>query len=84
MNGFIPIAKKKLSRGAKSSTARPASTPLAMYSMPSASVYASSRSRVAPASCMWYPLMEIELKRGMRCDVNRNTSATISIEGAGG
>ena len=38
MNGFIPMAKKKLSRGAKSSTESPAAMPLRTYSIPSASV----------------------------------------------
>ena len=53
MKKFIPIAQKKLSRGANRSMSRPASRPARRYSTPSASVYASSRSAVAPASCMW-------------------------------
>ena len=50
---FMPIAQKKLRRGAKASMSRPAATPARTYSTPSARVYASSRSAVAPASCMW-------------------------------
>ena len=38
MKKFIPIAQKKLSRGAKSSMPSPASRPARMYSTPSASV----------------------------------------------
>ena len=53
MKKSMPIAQKKLSRGAKASTSSPASMPARTYSTPSASVYASSRSAVAPASCMW-------------------------------
>jgi hypothetical protein len=44
--------KKKLIRGAKLSTSRPASTPHCTYSIPSRSVKASSCSAVAPASRM--------------------------------
>ncbi len=53
MKKFMPIAQKKDSRGAKASMSRPAASPARTYSTPSASVYASSRSAVAPASCMW-------------------------------
>ena len=53
MKKFIPTAQKNESRGAKASIERPAATPARMYSTPSASVYASSMSAVAPASCMW-------------------------------
>ncbi|CAM5263522.1 hypothetical protein SVIOM74S_03391 [Streptomyces violarus] len=53
MKKFMPIAQKNDSRGANASTSRPASRPARMYSTPSASVYASSRSAVAPASWMW-------------------------------
>ena len=35
------------------------------YSSPSANVKASSCTHVAPASCMWYPEIEIELNWGM-------------------
>jgi len=45
--------KKNDIRGAKSSTASPASIPYCTYSMPSRSVKASSCSAVAPASRMW-------------------------------
>ena len=45
--------KKNESRGANSSTSRPASTPYCTYSMPSRSVNASSCSAVEPASRMW-------------------------------
>ncbi len=38
MKKFIPIAQKKLTRGANSSTVRPASRPARMYSTPSARV----------------------------------------------
>ena len=39
------------------------------YSLPSAMVKASSCSAVAPASCMWYPEIEIEFHFGMWSDV---------------
>ncbi len=84
MKKFMPIAQKKLSRGAKASTASPVSTPACRYSTPSASVYASSRSFVAPASWMWYPEIEIELKRGIFALVNAKMSEMIRIEGCGG
>ncbi len=38
MKKFMPIAQKKLSRGANASIASPAATPVRMYSTPSASV----------------------------------------------
>ena len=38
MKKFMPIAQKKLSRGANASTSRPASRPARTYSMPSAIV----------------------------------------------
>ncbi len=53
MKKFIPIAQKNDSRGANLSTSSPAAMPARMYSTPSASVYASSRSALAPASWMW-------------------------------
>jgi hypothetical protein len=46
-------SQKKLSRPAKSSTARPRSTDSFTYSRPSAMVKASSCTAVAPASRMW-------------------------------
>ncbi len=51
--------KKKESRGANSSTGRPASMPYFTYSTPSRSVNASSWRAVEPASRMWYPEIEI-------------------------
>ena len=53
MKKFMPIAQKNDRRGANWSTVSPAAIPVRRYSTPSASVYASSRSCVAPASCMW-------------------------------
>jgi hypothetical protein len=53
MKKFMPMAQKNDSRGANTSTSRPTALPARRYSTPSASVYASSRSCVAPASCMW-------------------------------
>lgn len=53
MKKFMPIAQKKESLGANASTSRPTSIPARRYSTPSARVYASSRSAVAPASWMW-------------------------------
>ena len=47
-------------------------------------VNASSRSAVAPASCMWYPEIEIELNFGMWREVCSMMSATIRMLGAGG
>ncbi|MCE3229245.1 MAG: hypothetical protein K0S32_3796 [Bacteroidetes bacterium] len=42
------MAQKKESRGAKASMSNPAFIPVRMYSSPSAKVYASSISAVAP------------------------------------
>ena len=53
MKKFMPMAQKKDRRGANLSMSIPASRPARMYSTPSARVYASSRSAVAPASWMW-------------------------------
>ena len=49
---FIPIAQKNESLGAKLSISIPAASPVFIYSSPSARVYASSISQVAPASCI--------------------------------
>src|SRR6185437_17035546 len=65
----MPMAQKNDSRGAKASMVSPASSPARMYSMPSARVYPSSRSAEAPASCMWYQEMEMELNRGISTEV---------------
>ena len=48
----MPMAKKKLSRPAKSSTSRPLASAVFTYSLPSARVKASSSAWLAPASCM--------------------------------
>ena len=61
----MPIAQKKDRRPAKRSTSRPRAIAAFTYSLPSASVNASSSAWFAPASCMWYPEMLMELKRGM-------------------
>ena len=53
MKKFMPMAKKKLRRPAKSSTSMPEAIAAFTYSLPSASVKASSCTRFAPASCMW-------------------------------
>ena len=45
---------------------------------------ASSWSAVAPASCMWYPEIEIEFHLGMCSDVYSMMSATIRMLGSGG
>ena len=50
---FMWQAKKNDRRGAKSSTASPASSAACTYAMPSASVNAISCAAVAPASRMW-------------------------------
>ena len=39
---------------------------------------------MAPASWMWYPLMEIELNRGMCSLVWAKMSLMIRIDGSGG
>ncbi len=49
----MPIAKKNDSRPANASTSIPAASAVRTYSLPSASVSASSSACVAPASCMW-------------------------------
>ncbi len=84
MKKFIPIAQKNDNRGANASIDRPASMPARMYCTPSARVYASSRSAVAPASWMWYPEIEIELNRGISFEVNSKMSLMIRIDGCGG
>ena len=84
MNGFMPMPQKKERRGANASMSMPASTPVRTYSNPSARVYASSMSADAPASCMWYPEMEIELNFGIFCEVYANISPIMRIENAGG
>ena len=84
MKKFMPIAQKNDSRGAKASTSSPTALPARRYSTPSARVYASSRSCVAPASCMWYPEIEIELNRGIFWLPNAKMSLMIRIDGSGG
>ena len=79
-----PDGPEEAEPGANASTSRPASRPARTYSMPSAIVYPSSRSSEAPASCMWYPEMEIELNRGIWVDVYPNMSEMIRIDGDGG
>src|SRR5258708_9286423 len=69
MKKFMPIPQKNDSRGANVSTSIPAATPARRYSTPSARVYASSRSAVAPASWMWYPEMDIDLYFALFCEL---------------
>jgi hypothetical protein len=76
--------KKKDSLPANSSTDSPRSTALCTYCNPLASVKASSCGAVQPASRMWYPLMEIGLKRGMCSWQYAMTSVTRRRLGAGG
>ena len=52
-SSVVRATKKKDSRGAKSSTASPASSAARTYSMPLARVKAISCAGVAPASAMW-------------------------------
>ncbi len=59
-------------------------TPARKYSKPSAKVYANSISAVAPASCMWYPEIEMELNFGMFLEVYSKMSAMMRIENSGG
>ena len=80
----MPMAQKNDRRGAKSSTASPLASAVRTYSRPSASVKASSSAWFAPASCMWYPEMEIELNLGIFCAVNSMMSPMMRIDGAGG
>ena len=63
---FMWHAKKNDRRGANSSTLSPASSAACTYAIPSASVNAISCAAVAPASRMWYPLIEIVFHRGIR------------------
>ena len=84
MKKFMPIAKKKDSRPANASTSKPRAVTVRTYSSPSAIVNASSCTAVAPASCMWYPEIEIELNRGMLAAVYSMMSATIRMLGSGG
>ena len=69
MKKSMPMAKKNDSRPANLSTSRPRAVAVRTYSSPSAIVKASSWSAVAPASCMWYPEIEIEFHLGMWSDV---------------
>jgi hypothetical protein len=48
----MPIAQKNESRPANSSTSSPLANAVFTYSLPSASVNASSSAWFAPASCM--------------------------------
>ncbi len=84
MKRFMPIAKKNESRPAKSSTESPRDAAKRAYSKPSASVKPSSCTAVAPASCMWYPEIEMELNRGMNVAVCSMMSPTMRMLGAGG
>ena len=52
MKKFMPMAKKNDSRPAKASTSMPRPIAAFTYSLPSASVKASSCTRFAPASCI--------------------------------
>ena len=54
------------------------------YSMPFANVKASSCPAVAPASRMWYPLIEIVFHSGTSFAPNSNVSTTRRIDGSGG
>ena len=49
----MPIAQKNDRRPANASTSRPLAIAVFTYSLPSASVKASSSAWLAPASCMW-------------------------------
>ena len=80
----IPIAQKKESLGANISISIPAAIPVLIYSKPSAKVYANSISQVAPASCIWYPEIEIELNLGMYFELYSKISLMIFIDGEGG
>ena len=51
-SNVVRATKKKASRGANSSTSMPVATAARTYSMPSASVNATSCAGVAPASAM--------------------------------
>jgi hypothetical protein len=54
MKKFMPMAQKKLSRGAKASTSSPASTPGAeVLHAVGQGVGELEIQAVAPASCMW-------------------------------
>ncbi len=63
---FMWHAKKKDTRGANSSSAKPASSAACTYAIAFASVNATSCTAVAPASRMWYPLIEIVFHLGIR------------------
>src|ERR1700680_1495378 len=76
--------KKKLRRGAKESTGKPRWIAQSTYSMPSRKVKASSCTAVEPASRIWYPEIEIGLKRGTCCVANSMESVTSRMEGRGG
>ena len=52
-SSVVRDTKKNDSRGAKSSTAKPAASAASTYAIPSAKVKATSCAGVAPASAMW-------------------------------
>jgi hypothetical protein len=76
--------KKNESRSPNSSGESPAATAASAYAIPFASVKPSSCTAVAPASRMWYPEIEIVLKRGRRSWQYAKRSVVIRIVGRGG
>ena len=76
--------KKKLRRGANSSTRSPRFIASSTYAIPSAMVKASSCTAVEPASRMWYPLIETVFQRGISRVPNSIVSVTRRSDGSGG
>ncbi len=78
----ICALKKKLKRGAKSSTSSPRATACSTYVRPSFRVNASSCAAVAPASRMWYPEIETGCQRGIAVEHHSIMSPTRRIAGS--
>ncbi len=76
--------KKKLRRGANSSTERPAAIAASTYAKPFARVKAISCAAVEPASRMWYPEIDTGCQRGISEAQKRITSVTSRTDGRGG
>ena len=76
--------KKNESWAPNRSTSSPAATAASTYATALARVNASSWAAVAPASRMWYPLIEIVFHFGRWVPHQENVSVTRRIDGPGG
>src|SRR5688572_17432829 len=76
--------KKNASRGANSSTSRPAAIAACTYAMPLDSVKATSWTAEEPFSRKWYPEIETVFQLGIRARQYANRSVVSRIEDSGG